>query len=300
MCPLAWPQKDGPCPLGDTEIDDMPEETAGPSPEGSVDASKPNRDQSTIQFPYGDLDDAVSVATALLGCGGVPCDADQLAAAMQQSPTSGSFRTKIATARIFGVIETVQGRYQLTDLGFAITDSGRQRSARTDAFLHVPLYRRLYDEFRNRQLPPRPIALERTLVGFGVAQKQADRARQAFDRSAQQAGFFAHGGRERLIRPTGAGPNDRGAEAEDLGGAETPPEHLPPPNGRTGGGGGGGMHPFIVGLLETLPAPNTVWSIEGRAAWLETAASVFKLLYQGDGRITITAQPEKNEQRTPT
>jgi hypothetical protein len=56
------------------------------------------------------------------------------------------------------------------------------------------------------------------------------------------------------------------------------------------GGSGGGRHPFVEGLLERLPEPDTVWSIEGRAAWLEAAASVFKLIYQGDGRITITAE----------
>lgn len=53
---------------------------------------------------------------------------------------------------------------------------------------------------------------------------------------------------------------------------------------------GGSYHPFIEGLLKTLPVTGTVWAIEGRAAWLEAAASVFKLLYQGDGRITIAAE----------
>jgi hypothetical protein len=211
---------------------------------------------------------------------------------MKQTPSSGSFRTKIATARIFGVIETVQGKYQLTDLGFAIVDSKRERAARANAFLRVPLYRRVYEEFRNRQLPPRPVALERTFVGFGVASKQADRARHAFDRSAQQAGFFDQGGRDRLIRPpTGSVEPGSGADyVEPSGELEPPPPPPPPGRRRNGGGGGGSYHPFIEGLLETLPEPGTVWSIEGRAAWLEAAASAFKLLYQGDGRIRIAAE----------
>lgn len=267
----------------------MSAETAAPDAK-----ARQTREQSTIQFPYGDLADAISVAKGLMTCGGVPCDPDQLAGAMNQAPSSGSFRAKIATARIFGVIETVQGKYQLTDLGFAIVDSTRERAARADAFLRVPLYRRVYDEFRNRQLPPRPVALERTFVGFGVASKQADRARHAFDRSAQQAGFFDQGGRDRLVRPpTGSTDQGVGEDPADLlpGDSEPPP---PPPPGRrrNGGGGGGSYHPFIEGLLETLPEPGTVWSIEGRAAWLEAAASAFKLLYQGDGRIRIAAETE--------
>lgn len=254
---------------------------------------KETRDQSTIRFPYGDLDDGISVAKSIMECGGIPCDADQLAGAMRQTPSSGSFRLKIATARIFGLIETVQGKYQLTNLGFAITDQVRERGARADAFLRVPLYKRVYEEFRNRQLPPRPAALEHAFVDFGVAPKQKGNARYAFERSAQQAGYFDQGGRDRLIRPPVAG----------ISAPETPDQLITEPalaaqetrdrstyRSGSNGGSGGGRHPFIEGLLERLPQPDTVWSIEGRAAWLEAAASVFKLIYQGDGRITITAE----------
>jgi hypothetical protein len=256
---------------------------------------KRSRELSTIGFPYGDLEDAISVAAALLGVGGVPCEPDQLAAAMKHTPSSGSFRQKIATARMFGLIETVQNKYQLTSLGFAITDASRQKAARADAFLNVPLYRKVYDTFRNQQLPPRPLALERTFIGFGVAQKQAANARVAFDSSAQQAGYFEQSGRERLIRPPGAALSNSASESTDqsnLDAASFQQEARDRPAYRAGsnGGSGGGRHPFIEGLLERLPEPDTVWSIEGRAAWLEAAASVFKLIYQGDGRITITVE----------
>lgn len=271
---------------------------AEPSENTSASGEKQAREQSSIQFPYGDLTDAIAVAAGLLQCGGVPCDPDQLAAAMRHSPSSGSFRTKIATARTFGLIETVQGKYQLTDLGFAITDSSREKVARADAFLRVPLYRKVYDEFRGKQLPPRPLALEHALVGFGVAPTQKDRARQAFDRSAQQAGYFDQGGRDRLVRPVGTS-NGAGAEAAQL--ADPPPPSTPDRNpgnglggGSGGGGDGGGYHPFVQGLLQTMPQPGTVWTIDGRAAWLEAAANVFKLMYQGDGRITVTATPLAN------
>ncbi|MGA2952543.1 MAG: hypothetical protein ABSD80_09950, partial [Caulobacteraceae bacterium] len=128
----------------------------------AADAGKQQREQSTIGFPYGDLDDAVDVARGIMKCGGIACEPDQLAAAINMSPTSGGFRLKIATARMFGAINTVQGRYELTDLGFGLTDKNLDKEARAEAFLKVPLYRRLYDEFRNRPLPPRPAPLERT------------------------------------------------------------------------------------------------------------------------------------------
>lgn len=265
----------------------------------STETEKKSREQSAIGFPYGDLDDAISVAKALLECGGVPCDPDQLAGAMGQVPSSGSFRLKIATARMFGLIETVQGKYQLTSLGFAITDAGRQKAARADAFLNVPLYRKVYDSFRNQQLPPRPVALERTFLGFGVAQKQLDKARIAFDRSAQQAGFFDQGGRDRLIRPP-VGPttsNGGPAISEPSEAAPAEPAGEKASSRNVNYSGGGNYHPFIMGLLDTLPAPGTLWTIEGRAAWLEAAASAFKLIYKGDGRITIQTQNANDGQR---
>ena len=36
---------------------------------------------------------------------------------------------------------------------------------------------------------------------------------------------------------------------------------------------------LIQGLVERLPAPDTVWSVDERAKWLRTAASVFDLVY---------------------
>ena len=58
-----------------------------------------------------------------------------------------------------------------------------------------------------------------------------------------------------------------------------------------GGNGHGGYHPFIEGLLATLPEPGTIWTIEGRAAWLQAAAHNFMLIYQGDGKIEVNALP---------
>lgn len=260
-----------------------------------------SRDQSSIQFPYGDQNDAVAVSKAILGLGGGAVEVEQLAAALKQEPTSGSFRGKVATARTFSAITTVSGKYQLTEIGFALADAKREKAARVDSFLAVPLYKRTYEEFKGKQLPPRPVALEHAFVGFGVAPKQKEKARYAFERSAKQAGFFDHGDMDRLVKPT----------VGNVGTVDPGTNNAPPPpadngddgNGNgadrnrrfnSGGNGGGGQyHPFIEGLLATLPAPNTVWAIEGRAAWLEAAASAFKLLYKGDGKIEVKATPEK-------
>lgn len=265
--------------------------------EGAGDSRQ--REQSTIQFPYGDLNDAISVAQGIIKCGGRPTAPDQLAGAMGHVPTSGGFKMKIATARTFGAIETLRGQYHLTDLGFGLTDKSLEKRSRADAFLNVPLYRRLYEDFRNRQLPPRPAPLERTFVSYGVSSKQADKARMAFERSAQQAGYFDQGGKDRLVRPLVDGDDQFSSVSADAEGFD-------------GGGGGGDtasprmtvraspgsgrsstyapLHPFVQGLLDTLPEPETNWTVEGRAKWLQAAANIFDLMYKGDGNITVQAE----------
>lgn len=234
------------------------------------------RERSTIGFPYGDLNSAIEVARAVLDNAGTKCTIDQLAGWMGQTISSGAFRGRVANARIFGFIESARGEITLTALGIKVVDPKKERQAKVDAYLHVPLYKSIYENFRGRMLPP-PAALERVMADLGVSSKQKDKARQAFERSAAQAGFFEHG-KERLIMPAG------------LGDVEPPPEEDKPPVDNGGGGGGPGkFHPFIQGLLDTLPKPESEWSVADRVKWLRTAANVFGLIYKGDGNITIGA-----------
>jgi hypothetical protein len=249
--------------------------------------------QSSIVFPYMDLETAISVAFAIYGAGGVPLSRDQLAGVMKTSAGSGTFLTKTSTARIFGLVAYTQSKFELTNLGFSIVDSDEKRklAARAESFLTVPLYKRVYDEFKGRPLPPRPHGLEQAFARFGVPSKQTYSARLAFDKSAKQGGFFT-ASPDRLIepiigavpaadrnRPTADEENDRDSErgrfASESGGPET-----------------SGLHPFIQGLLSSLPEPETNWTMEGRAKWLQAAANIFDLMYKGTGNITITAKPE--------
>jgi hypothetical protein len=185
-------------------------------------------------------------------------------------------------------------KYELTDTGFAIVDKDdkRQRTARAEAFLKVPLYRRTYDEFRGKQLPPRPIALEQAFVRFGVSQKQKEAARLAFDKSATQAGFFANG-QDRLVEPilgAASAQAARSAPDEDANVVENRR-----PVQEVAVAAPSGLHPFIQGLLRTLPEPETNWAVEGRAKWLTAAANCFDLIYKGSGEIHITAKQTDKE-----
>lgn len=258
--------------------------------------SAPKRQQSVIEFPYSDLNAAIEVAKAVQTIGGQSCDGDQLAGYWKITPTGGAFRARYAPARTFGLLTLERSRFTLTQLGMRIVDRTQEAAARVEAFLNVSLYRAIYEKYKNYQLPG-PQALQREMINLGVSDKQVDKARQVFKRAAQQAGFH-WAGEDRLVKPNTSGassapPETLAHEVADNPAVVTPRAEQQPAKG--GGGGVGGSHHLLIqGLLQTMPEPNTVWAIEGRAAWLEAAANIFKLIYQGDGRITVRAEPEKS------
>ncbi|MDQ3957043.1 MAG: hypothetical protein M3273_01840 [Actinomycetota bacterium] len=236
-------------------------------------SAKPSRERSTIQFPYGDLDDGVEVATAIHANAGSACAMADLASYMQQTVTSGAFRTKVNTARIFQIVTVARQQVTLTDLGHKIVDPQRQAAARSEAFLKVPLYATLFDRYRGRVMPPES-GLEQDMVSLGVASKQRDKARQAFQRSAQQAGFFAHG-RDRLTLPIGLTSESSAADgtSEEQEGVHA--------------GVGGTIellddhHELIKGLFRMLPTKGP-FPRSQRTRWLKAAEVNLDLVYGED------------------
>jgi hypothetical protein len=238
--------------------------------------AKRAKEQSSIAFPYMDLDTAVTVARAVVANGGGAHTRDQLAGAMGQSPLSGAFIMKLSAARQFGLVDFADGKFKLTDLGFSIVDKSesRERAARVQAFLNVELYRKIYEEFKGKQLPPRPLALEQTFVQMGVAQKQKSNARLAFDKSARQAGFSTLDP-DRLIEPMlggGSGDNPYAVLAASI----------TRPTSFAGGGRSIGLDPLIEGLLDRLPPPGENWPIAKRQRWLQTFEANLEMIYPSD------------------
>jgi hypothetical protein len=243
-----------------------------------------SRQRSTIAFAYLDLKSATEIAQAIhsnVGLG--ECAEDQLAAWTNQSPKSSGFRLQLTTARLFNLIDGGGSALRLTDLGRMLVDPSQMRDAKARAFLTVPLYRTVFDKYRGGVLPP-AAALERDFVSLGVAEKQKERARQVFERSAEQAGFF-ESGRNRLVMPAVAVKPDF---------APPPPQHDDGANqerGKKSGSGGGdiGDHdPLILGLFQKLPEPDADWPAKDRLKWLQTAANIFDLVYKGEGGIVVS------------
>ena len=243
-------------------------------------ADRKKRQRSTIEFPYGDLDDAVAVARGVHSVGGSGCGWDQIAGHFKQAANGGGFRQRMLTAKVFGFIVYAQSRVKLTSLGHKVCDPSQEKAAKAEAFLNVPLYKEIYEKFSGKVLPGIR-GLEAQMVELGVTERQSDKARQYFQRSASQADFYWTG-QERLVMPKGiseAAPEQPSANTDQgVSGNRS--------MGNSGGtgtsGGGGGRHQLIEGLIERLPMADEEWTLDKRLKWLQAASYVFDLIYADD------------------
>lgn len=249
-------------------------------------SSKSERELSKISFPYFDLDTAIEMVHALANSGGREFTRDQIASQMKQSPTSGAFLLKLSAARMFGFLDNSQGKYQINDLGYSVLDRGREKQARATAFLNVPLYERMYQDFKGKPLPVRPQGLENAFIRLGVTPKRAADARNVFDRSGIQAGFFPNGNLDRLVEPIVGANAERAAEAPTMAPAAPAAPVFVEEIGPS-------VDPLIKGLLDRLPKPGEKWPHEKRLRWLQTFAANLDYVYppeENDKFISIESK----------
>lgn len=241
-----------------------------PTPYQDAETERPK-----IGFPYINLDVAVHLAETVHSKGGSSCELAQLAAWLDTTLSSSKFRGQVSAAKMFGLIEPRSKIALLTELGKAIVDPQRRDAAKVDAFLKVPLYGLLHDKFAGQLLPP-DAGLEAEMRSFGVTEKSAAKARQAFQRSASSAGFFASG-KDRMVRPPFSSENTETPSAATD--EEASPTTLTPPEGQKEVGP---SDPLLIGLWSKLPSDKP-FSKSQRSQWLKLAELALNLVYGEDG-----------------
>jgi len=174
-------------------------------------AKKKNGDGETTgagrRYPFYDLDNCIAVARALHDTGGGTLTVDQLVPATGHKGKSGSFLTKLASARLFGLIGgSDDGKIRITDRGTDIVaplqPGVSDRQAKRDAFLAVPVFDAIYRAYPAKPLPPKEGLLS-ALKGVGVPASQVEFAYRSLKSSAGTAGFLEQSGGEmtRLVQP---------------------------------------------------------------------------------------------------
>lgn len=225
-----------------------------------------------IKFPNYALSEAVSLAKAVVDVGGSACGWDKLAKHMGFTATGGGFRQRAMDAKMFGLIEYQNKNVSLTKLGARICDSEQEESAKIDAFLAVPLYKAVYDQYSGTDLPRDP-DLEAPISNMGVPHERAKRVCLVLRRSAEQAGFF-RSGNDRLVKPPFATSGVAEEHKED-GGSQGA-------GGRDAKASDCRQHHFVEGLIELLPRIGEPWPIAKRMQWFQAAVSCLNLIYPDD------------------
>jgi len=192
-----------------------------------------------------------------------------VAAALGSTLKSGAFRIKLATARTFAVLEVGRGKVELSPLGRRIIDPQTRDAARTEAFLAVPLFQAIFSHYQGALLPAEA-GLENKMADLGVSPKQVAKARQAFQRSAELAGFF-RSGRDRLVRP----PSNVGDSEPELkrGDSTKEDDNLTPPPSAVGAV----AEPVQAAWLKLLRDGGS-WSPEQTHEYVQAARNLQELI----------------------
>jgi len=247
------------------------------------------RATSSVAFPYYDLDKSIAAARIIQDRAGGVCNRSQAATYLGYSGVkNGSFLTRIAAAKMFGLIEQEQDdELRVSDRAHAIlgpVSDGDAEQAKLDAFFSVELFEKVFDEFDGHQLPS-VIGLVNLLRNkYNVVAGRVDPTVRILLDSAEQAGLFlASGNRSRMVKPSLPAARSGGrtvkVEREESGGAQ-----------HGGGGNGGGRgdgsgpdrsetHPWILGILKELPKPGTPMNRKRRDALISAFTATVGLIY---------------------
>lgn len=246
---------------------------------------KPRRgggQKSKIAYPYYDLDQSIEVAQAVHGKGGGHCTKDQLADFLGYTTIkSGAYLTRIAAAKLFGLINIEKDQISVTERANTILAPvlpEESTSAKVGAFLSVPLFAAVYERFKGQQLPE-PVGLKNLFQNhYHIVPDRVTPALRVLMDSADQAGFFSiSGNRSKLIKPVGESPQRQKDEPK-----QEKPKDEPPPHKPSASGGGEGpppsIHTAIAGLLRELPKPGP-WPKKGKERFMSAFRATIDFIY---------------------
>lgn len=246
------------------------------------------RPRSGIAYPYYNLDQSINVARAVHDKGGGACTRDQLAHFLNYSTTkSGAYLTRIAAAKLFGLIEIRKDQIAITDRAHAILAPvlpENEQAARVDAFLSIPLFEAIYSQFKGHKLP-KAVGLKNLFkTKFNIVPDRVTPALNVMMDSAAQAGFFdVSGDSSKLIKPV----PDNTEQSEPPDTTELTDLRPKPTTGGNGGNGPPpGIHTAIIGLLRDLPPPGTTWPIASKSRFMNAFRATIDFVY-----------PEKDEEK---
>jgi len=237
-----------------------------------------------------DLDQSVHVAKLIDDHGGL-ASSDELAVLLKYtSKNNGTYLTRVANARLFGLVEGPSSAMRPTTLAIdIIRPDYAETKARSllQAFENVPLYSAFLDYFHGQALPNEQGMKNALENRFKIDASRSGFVLTRLLNSAEQAGLFAMAGdRTKMIRPsimsTGGNFRRSTAPTESAGGvdstvtASTATSPSPP----TRVGADARANKVIDGVLDLLPPLNQKWDEEEFMQWLSFFENALRVVYK--------------------
>jgi hypothetical protein len=246
---------------------------------------------SGIAFPYYNLAQSIDVARVIHEHGGGSCDRSQLAALLKYKGTrNGSFLNRVGAAKMFGLIEPSGDQLKLSARGQAIVApvlESETEKAKIDAFLAVDLFRKVFDEYKGRHLPPETGLKNLLQSTYQVVPDRVTPTVKIMLDSADEAGFFrVAGNRSKMVMPITSSASAPQLRPNMVGTAVSPEPVNHGGGARTGAGPAsgdgdvfGGIHPAIIGMLTELPPVGTTLTARKRSALIAAFSAFVGLIY---------------------
>jgi hypothetical protein len=250
------------------------------------------RQVSGFNVPYFNLNDSIEVARVVRENGG-RVNREQLAGLLKyKSTTSGTFKTCVSAAKAFGTIDQPEPNSDaiiITKRGTAIVapvSEAEETQAKLDAFMAIPLFKLIYDEYRGRELPA-DVGLANLFENtHKMLKSRAMPAVKVMMASAETAGLFKINGvaSRKMVLPLVANstqhtPNGNPPTGRDIG---PEPRRERDHGGGNGNGGGeipGQVNPAFLALLSGLPAPGTTLSKVRRQQLVDAFTGIVGWVY---------------------
>lgn len=158
-------------------------------------AEKTVKERSPL-YPVFSVNETLSFVQEIVKIGGKKVSVETVATVIGMSVKTNSFKSKISTAKQFGLLRGSGGAVELTDLAkrivYTVSDDDKQK-ALTECFLSAPLYRKIAERYENQAVPPVDKLGNILLLEYGITKSAKDTAAGKFIESAEQIGILKNG-----------------------------------------------------------------------------------------------------------
>lgn len=147
-------------------------------------------------YPVFSINEIIDFVKEIVKIGGKRVSVSTIASVLGTSVKTNSFKSKISTAKQFGLIRGSSGAVETTELAKRIVYSINEQDTKQavlESFLSAPLYRKIVERYENQALPSPDKLGNILLLEYNLTKSAKDIAAAKFIESAEQIGILKNG-----------------------------------------------------------------------------------------------------------